>query len=70
MNAVLAALILLPLLGSALTLAPGLFGREPGAAGRRALWFGAIVTGLDLVLAVVLGVGFDRGHSALSLIHI
>jgi NADH-quinone oxidoreductase subunit M len=64
MNAVLAALILLPLLGSALTLAPGLFGREPGAAGRRALWFGAVVTGLDLVLAIVLGVGFDRGHSA------
>ncbi len=64
MNAVLAALILLPLLGSALTLAPGLFGREPEAAGRRALWFGAVVTGLDLVLAIVLGVGFDRGHSA------
>ena len=64
MNAVLAALILLPLLGSALTLAPGLFGREPEPAGRRALWFGAVVTGLDLLLAIVLGVGFDRGHSA------
>lgn len=62
MNAVLIALLLLPLLGAAVTLVPGLFGEDLDAAGRRALRFGAVVTGATLLAAVVLAVGFDRGH--------
>jgi len=62
-NAVLIALLLLPLLGAAVTLVPGLFGEDPQAAGRRALRFGAVVTGATLLAAVGLAVGFDRGHS-------
>ncbi|QMU72794.1 NuoM family protein [Streptacidiphilus sp. P02-A3a] len=64
MNAVLVALILLPLLGAAATLVPGLFGADEQAAGRRALRFGAVVTGLALALSIALAAGFDRGHSA------
>ncbi|QMU79391.1 NADH-quinone oxidoreductase subunit M [Streptacidiphilus sp. PB12-B1b] len=63
MNAVLIALILLPLAGAAATLVPGLFGADEQAAGRRALRFGAAVSGLALALAVALAAGFDRGHS-------
>ena len=64
MNAVLIALILLPLAGAAATLVPGLFGSDQQAAGRRALRFGVAVSGLALALSVALAVGFDRGHSA------
>ncbi|MFJ6214311.1 NuoM family protein [Streptomyces sp. NPDC092296] len=63
MNAVLIALLLLPLLGAAATLAPRAFGADPATQGRRALRFGTAVTGLVLVLAVVLAAGFDHGDS-------
>ncbi|MFF4340731.1 NuoM family protein [Kitasatospora sp. NPDC001540] len=52
MNAVLIALLALPLLGSALTLAP--------IGDRRALRLGTAVTGATLLLAVVLAAGFDH----------
>jgi NADH-quinone oxidoreductase subunit M len=64
MNAVLIALLLLPLLGAAATLVPALFGADEEAAGRRALRLGAAVTGVDLALAVALAAGFDYGHPA------
>ncbi|MER5641406.1 NADH-quinone oxidoreductase subunit M, partial [Kitasatospora sp. NPDC002227] len=53
MNAVLIALLLVPLAGAALTLAP--LGSD-----RRALRFGAGVTGLVLLLSIVLAAGFDH----------
>ena len=64
MNAVLIALLLLPLLGAATTLLPGLFGPDEQTAGRRALYLGVAVTGGTLLLAIALAAGFDRGHSA------
>ncbi|MFC1417220.1 complex I subunit 4 family protein [Streptacidiphilus cavernicola] len=64
MNAVLIALLLLPLVGAALTLVPGLFGRDEHTAGRRALYLGVTVTGAALLLSIALAVGFDRSHSA------
>ncbi len=63
MNAVLIALLLLPLLGAAVTLAPaGLFGPDRETRERRALRFGAVVTGLVLALTVALAAGFDHAH--------
>ncbi|MFI9269356.1 NuoM family protein [Kitasatospora sp. NPDC052896] len=63
MNAVLIALLLLPLLGAAVTLAPATaFGPDRETQERRALGFNALVTGLVLVLAVVLAAGFDHAH--------
>ncbi|KJK56920.1 complex I subunit 4 family protein [Saccharothrix sp. ST-888] len=59
MNAVLIALLLLPLLGAVATLAP--LGTDPQAADRRALRLGVAVTGAVLLLTVVLAVGFDHG---------
>ncbi|MEU9129178.1 NADH-quinone oxidoreductase subunit M [Kitasatospora sp. NPDC048540] len=62
MNAVLIALLLLPLLGAAATLVP--FGPDPAADGRRALWFGVGVTGAVLALTVALAAGFDHDRPA------
>ncbi|MFJ4678852.1 NuoM family protein [Kitasatospora sp. NPDC088783] len=53
MNAVLIALLALPLLGAALTLAP--------IGDRRALRLGTAVTGGTLLLAIALAAGFDHG---------
>ncbi|MDH6111091.1 NADH-quinone oxidoreductase subunit M [Kitasatospora sp. MAP12-15] len=65
MNAVLIALLVLPLLGAALTLAPAtVFGAETATQEKRALRFGALVTGLVLALTVALAAGFDRAHSS------
>jgi NADH-quinone oxidoreductase subunit M len=58
MNAVLIALLLLPLAGAAATLAP--FGADRATADRRALRFGTAVTGAVLLLTVVLAAGFDH----------
>lgn len=58
MNAVLIALLLLPLLGAALTLAP--LGPDAETGNRRARWLGVIITGEVLVLAIALAVLFDR----------
>ncbi|MFE6871902.1 NuoM family protein [Kitasatospora sp. NPDC057692] len=63
MNAVLIALLVLPLLGAALTLAP-VFGADPAAADRRALRFSSVLTGAVLVLTVVLAAGFDHDEPA------
>ncbi|MFC9325247.1 NuoM family protein [Kitasatospora sp. NPDC057015] len=63
MNAVLIALLLLPLLGAAVTLAP-VFGADPAAADRRALRFNTAVTGAVLLLTVVLAAGFDHDEPA------
>ncbi|MEV0191913.1 NADH-quinone oxidoreductase subunit M [Kitasatospora purpeofusca] len=63
MNAVLIALLVLPLLGAALTLAPVL-GPDPAAADRRALRFGTVLTGAVLVLTVALAAGFDHDEPA------
>jgi NADH-quinone oxidoreductase subunit M len=60
MNAVLIALLLVPLAGAALTLAP-LGGASGEASDRRALRLGVGVTGLVLLLSIVLAAGFDRG---------
>jgi NADH-quinone oxidoreductase subunit M len=61
MTALLIALLLLPLLGAAATLAPATaFGPDEETRERRALGFNAVVTGLVLALAVALAVGFDR----------
>jgi len=62
MNAVLIALLLLPLAGAAATLVP--FGADRAAADRRALRFGTGVTGATLALAVALAVGFDQDRPA------
>ncbi|MDH6137449.1 NADH-quinone oxidoreductase subunit M [Kitasatospora sp. MAA4] len=65
MNAVLIALLALPLLGAALTLAPATaFGPDRATQEKRALRFGALVTGLVLVLTVALAAGFDRAHAS------
>ncbi len=53
MNAVLIALLALPLLGAALTLAP--------IGDKRALRLGTTVTGGTLLLAIALAAGFDHG---------
>ncbi|MFJ3790409.1 NuoM family protein [Kitasatospora sp. NPDC090091] len=63
MNAVLIALLLLPLAGAALTLAP-VFGADAAAADRRALRLNSVVTGAVLVLTVVLAAGFDHDEPA------
>ncbi|MFJ8432832.1 NuoM family protein [Kitasatospora sp. NPDC094019] len=63
MNAVLIALLALPLLGAALTLAP-VFGPDPAAADRRALRLGTVVSGAVLVLTVALAAGFDHDRPA------
>ncbi|MEV6979340.1 NADH-quinone oxidoreductase subunit M [Kitasatospora sp. NPDC093806] len=63
MNAVLIALLVLPLLGAALTLAP-VFGPDPTAADRRALRFSTVLTGAVLVLTVVLAASFDHDEPA------
>ncbi|MFD7828668.1 NuoM family protein [Kitasatospora sp. NPDC059803] len=63
MNAVLIALLVLPLLGAALTLAP-VFGPEPAAADRRALRLNSVVTGAVLLLTVALAAGFDHDEPA------
>ncbi|MCU7824205.1 NuoM family protein [Kitasatospora sp. DSM 101779] len=62
MNAVLIALLLLPLAGAAATLVP--FGADRATADRRALWFGTGVTGATLALAVALAIGFDQDRPA------
>ncbi|AXI78101.1 complex I subunit 4 family protein [Peterkaempfera bronchialis] len=62
MNAVLIALLLLPLLGAAATLVPRAFGADPAVRDRRALRFATAVTGLVLLLAVALAAGFDHGN--------
>ncbi|MEV7214975.1 NADH-quinone oxidoreductase subunit M [Kitasatospora cineracea] len=53
MNAVLIALLALPLLGAALTLAP--------IGDKQALRLGTTVTGATLLLAIALAAGFDHG---------
>ncbi|WP_354641107.1 complex I subunit 4 family protein [Kitasatospora camelliae] len=58
MNAVLIALLLLPLAGAAATLAP--LGRDRAADDTRALRLGTAVTGAVLVLSLVLAAGFDQ----------
>lgn len=63
MNAVLIALLVLPLLGAALTLAP-VFGPDRAVAGRRALRLNSVVTGAVLLLSVALAAGFDHGSPA------
>ncbi|AUG77834.1 NADH-quinone oxidoreductase subunit M [Kitasatospora sp. MMS16-BH015] len=55
MNAVLIALLLLPLAGAALTLLPGVLGTD-----RAALRFGTGLTGLVLLLTIALAAGFDH----------
>ncbi|GAA1268969.1 NADH-quinone oxidoreductase subunit M [Kitasatospora nipponensis] len=63
MNLLLIALLLLPLLGAAATLAPAtVFGADAETRERRALRFNALVTGVVLVLAIALAAGFDHGH--------
>lgn len=63
MNAVLIALLALPLLGAAVTLAPAtLFGPDTAVQERRALRFGLLVSGLVLALTVALAAGFDHAH--------
>jgi NADH-quinone oxidoreductase subunit M len=60
----LAAVLVLPLLGALGALfpaPPGLKGRDPGQA---VLRHGVTVTGAVLVLSVVLAAGFDTGHPA------
>ncbi|MGW6915967.1 complex I subunit 4 family protein [Kitasatospora sp. NPDC054939] len=63
MNAVLIALLALPLLGAALTLAP-VFGPDGPTADRRALRLGTVVTGAVLLLTLVLAAGFDHDEPA------
>ncbi|KJS56318.1 NuoM family protein [Streptomyces rubellomurinus] len=63
MNAVLIALLGVPLLGAALTLAP-VFGPDRAAADRRALRLNTVVTGAVLLLAVALAAGFDHDAPA------
>ncbi|GGV02214.1 NADH-quinone oxidoreductase subunit M [Kitasatospora herbaricolor] len=63
MNAVLIALLVLPLLGAALTLAP-VFGTDPATADRRALRFNTAVTGVVFLLTVALAAGFDHDEPA------
>ncbi|WP_406199689.1 NADH-quinone oxidoreductase subunit M [Kitasatospora sp. NBC_01560] len=63
MNAVLIALLALPLAGAAVTLAP-VFGPDAAAADRRALRLNSVVTGVVLVLTAVLAAGFDHDEPA------
>ncbi|MFF7634022.1 NuoM family protein [Kitasatospora sp. NPDC008050] len=63
MNVLLIALLALPLLGAAATLAPAtVFGADREAQDRRALRFNAVLTGLVLALSIALAAGFDRSH--------
>ncbi|MFE9426729.1 NuoM family protein [Kitasatospora sp. NPDC006697] len=63
MTALLIALLLLPLLGAAATLAPAaVFGPDEATRERRALTFNAVVSGLVLALAVALAAAFDHAH--------
>jgi NADH-quinone oxidoreductase subunit M len=57
MTALLLALLALPLAGAVATLVPAL-------GGRRALWFGVVVTGADLALAIALAADFDLHRPA------
>ncbi|MGP3983974.1 complex I subunit 4 family protein [Streptomyces sp. KR80] len=64
MQLLLAAVVVLPLLGSAAALLPappGLKGRDPEQA---VLRHGVTVTGVVLVLAIALAAGFDHDHPA------
>ncbi|WP_031063264.1 complex I subunit 4 family protein [Streptomyces sp. NRRL WC-3742] len=63
MNAVLIALLVLPLLGAALTLAP-VFGPDRAVADRRALRLNTVVTGAVFLLALALAAGFDHDEPA------
>ncbi|MFJ9693398.1 NuoM family protein [Kitasatospora sp. NPDC101183] len=63
MNEVLIALLVLPLLGAALTLAP-VFGPDRAVADRRALRLNTVVTGAVLLLALALAAGFDHDAPA------
>ncbi|MFF3114106.1 NuoM family protein [Kitasatospora sp. NPDC057904] len=63
MNAVLIALLALPLLGAALTLAP-VFGPDAGVADRRALRLNSVLTGAVLLVSLALAAGFDHGEPA------
>ncbi|MFD8701712.1 NuoM family protein [Kitasatospora sp. NPDC059648] len=63
MNAVLIALLVLPLLGAALTLAP-VFGPDRAVADRRALRLNSVVTGTVFLVSVALAAGFDHGSPA------
>ncbi|MFE4975886.1 NuoM family protein [Kitasatospora sp. NPDC056651] len=63
MNAVLIALLALPLLGAALTLAPVL-GPDRAVADRRALRLNTVVTGAVFLLTVALAAGFDHDEPA------
>ncbi|MFI2607146.1 NuoM family protein [Kitasatospora sp. NPDC018619] len=63
MNAVLIALLVVPLLGAVLTLAP-VFGPDRAVADRRALRLNTVVTGAVLLLAVALAAGFDHDEPA------
>lgn len=63
MNAVLIALLALPLLGAALTLAP-VFGPDAGVADRRALRLNSVLTGAVLLVSLALAAGFDRSEPA------
>ncbi|MGW3227684.1 complex I subunit 4 family protein [Kitasatospora sp. NPDC001095] len=63
MNAVLIALLVLPLLGAALTLAP-VFGPDRAVADRRALRLNTVVTGAVFLLTVALAAGFDHDEPA------
>ncbi|MFF2043844.1 NuoM family protein [Kitasatospora sp. NPDC058170] len=63
MNAVLIALLVLPLLGAAVTLAP-VFGTDGPTADRRALRLNTAVTGAVLLLTVALAAGFDHDEPA------
>ncbi|MFI9360664.1 NuoM family protein [Kitasatospora sp. NPDC053057] len=63
MNAVLIALLVLPLLGAALTLAP-VFGPDRAVADRRALRLNSVVTGAVFLVSVALAAGFDHGSPA------
>ncbi|MGW3076792.1 complex I subunit 4 family protein [Kitasatospora sp. NPDC001132] len=63
MNAVLIALLVLPLLGAALTLAP-VFGPDRAVADRRALRLNTVVTGAVFLLTVALAAAFDHDEPA------
>ncbi|MFH9352631.1 NuoM family protein [Kitasatospora sp. NPDC017646] len=63
MNAVLIALLVLPLVGAALTLAP-VFGPDRAVADRRALRLNSVVTGAVFLVSVALAAGFDHGSPA------
>ncbi|MFD7918866.1 NuoM family protein [Streptomyces sp. NPDC059740] len=61
LQVLLAALIVLPLLGALLPAPPGLRGKSPEQA---VLRHGVTVTGVVLAVAIALACGFDHGHAA------